>query len=81
MNDEEIRKVVRQTLKEISETLGYNLASIEGQRELREDLKWAREARKSGENIANYAKRAAVSALIGGTLYLVWLGFKNKLGG
>jgi hypothetical protein len=72
----DIRRIVRETVRETLTMLGLDVSSPRGVIETQADHAYLRKSRKGAELVGQWSKRALVGAGIGAALYLLWEGFK-----
>lgn len=83
MTDREIEELAERAadraVDRVFETLGIDLSSIQERRKLRDNLTWVGEFRAGALSANKVAWGTAITAVIGGGLWLLWEGAKVAL--
>lgn len=63
-------------MAEFFESVGHDISTFEGRDRLHEDFAFIARQRKGSEQVATWAKRSAIMAVVSGVLYVLWEGFR-----
>ncbi len=80
MTDEQIRRVVRQTVRETLIELGLDVSSPDEIVRRQADFAYLRKAREGAEDLRRIARRSAVGIALSALAYALWVGFKAMVG-
>lgn len=70
------KEAAQETVKQLFERLDVDLDDPSDIRDLRADLAYSRRARVGSQKVTDHAKRALITAAVGGALYALWEGVR-----
>jgi hypothetical protein len=79
MTEDEVRKIVQQSVHETLTTLGMDVSDPEAVLALQADHAYLRRSRLGADEVAKWVKRGVITAGTSGLLYTAWEGFKGAL--
>lgn len=79
MTEAEIRRVVRDTVRETLTTLGLDAHAPDAVLDLQRDFAFLRRTRVGGEELARKTRLAAMGMALSGFAYLLWEGLRAAL--
>ena len=80
MTDDQIRRIVRETVRETLIELGLDVSSPEEIVRRQADFAYLRKAREGADDLRRIARRSAVGIALSALAYALWVGLKATLG-
>lgn len=83
MNDAEIQRIAdaaaKKAIENVFETMGWDVSTPAGRESARRDAAYIRSSRKTAEKVSVAVRMAFITAVVTGTLTLLWQGLKMAL--
>jgi len=80
MTDEDIRRIVRETVRETLTGIGLDVSSPDEILRRQADFAYLRKARAGSEDLRRIARRSAVGIALSALAYGLWVGLKATIG-
>jgi len=80
MNDDDIRSIVRETVRETLIELGLDVSTPEEVVRRQADFAYLRKAREGAEDLRRIARGSAVGIALSALAYGLWAGLKTTIG-
>ena len=79
MTETDIRRIVRETVRETLTTLGLDASAPDSVLDLQRDFAFLRRTRLGGEELARKTRLAVMGMALSGLAYLAWEGLRAAL--